>query len=53
MRWLDGITNSMNMSLSKLRGMMKDRRSLILCEPVDCSLPCSSVHGILQATALE
>ena len=35
MRWLDGVTNSMNMSLSKLRGMMKDRRSLILCELVD------------------
>ena len=52
MRWLDGITDSMNMSLSELPDM-KDRRSLILCEPVDCSLPGSSVHGILQATALE
>ena len=27
--------------------------SLTLCEPVDCSLPGSSVHGILQARILE
>ena len=26
---------------------------LILCVPVDCSLPVSSVHGILQARKLE
>ena len=24
-----------------------------LCDPMDCSLPGSSVHGILQATILE
>ena len=27
--------------------------SLTLCEPTDCSLPDSSVHGILQASILQ
>ena len=26
---------------------------LTLCDPMDCSPPCSSVHGILQARILE
>ena len=26
---------------------------LTLCDPIDCSLPVSSVHGILQARKLE
>ena len=30
MRWLDGITDSMDMSLSKLRKTVKDRKSGVL-----------------------
>ena len=51
---VDGGASSAGSTMTESEGKVLVAQScLTLCDPMDCSLPGSSVHGILQARILE
>ena len=46
------IMESENESVTKVK-VLVTQSSQTLCDPMDCSLPGSTVHGVLQARILE
>ena len=54
--WIKSPGTQMGIKTPEVQKEKKERDSLsplILCDPIDCSPPGSSVHGILQARILE
>ena len=45
MRWLDSITNSMDMNLGELQEMMKDKEA-------SCTAACTAAHGVAKSQTI-
>ena len=46
MRWLDGITDSVDMSLSKVQERVKDRGAWLECQ---AAIECAAIHGVTKS----